>query len=269
MATDERRTGPDRVRKLQTVLHAKAKEEPGRRFQALSDKRWREDILREALAQVRRNGGSAGVDRESFADIEERGAGAWLGELARELQDGTYAPQAVRQVRIPKKQPGKFRPLGIACIRERVAQTAALLVLAPSIEADLQPEQHAYRPGRSANDAVSRVHSLLRKGCQEVVDGDLSNDCGEIPHAELLRSVARRVSDGRLLGWVKAGLERAVEEEDGKGGKHRTNRARQARKGTPQGAPLSPLLSNLYRRRFILGWKRLGHAERFRAESVN
>ncbi len=269
MATDERLTGPARVRKLQTVLHAKAKEEPGRRFHALSDKMWREDILREALAQVRRNGGSAGVDRESFVDIEERGAEAWLGELARELQDGTYAPQPVRQVLIPKKQPGKFRPLGIPCIRDRVAQTAALLVLAPIIEADLQPEQHAYRPGRSANDAVSRVHSLLRKGCNEVVDGDLSNYFGEIPHAELLRSVARRVSDGRLLGLVKAWLEMAVEEDDGKGGKHRTNRARQARKGTPQGAPISPLLSNLYMRRFILGWKVRGHAERFRAEIVN
>ena len=166
MATDERLTGPARVRKLQTVLHAKAKEEPGRRFHALSDKMWREDILREALAQVRRNGGSAGVDRESFVDIEERGAEAWLGELARELQDGTYAPQPVRQVLIPKKQPGKFRPLGIPCIRDRVAQTAALLVLAPIIEADLQPEQHAYRPGRSANDAVSRVTQPAEEGMQ-------------------------------------------------------------------------------------------------------
>ena len=173
----------------------------------------------------------------SRSEGRKRGSGNWQGSC----RTAPTPPQAVRQVRIPKKQPGKFRPLGIACIRERVAQTAALLVLAPSIEADLQPEQHAYRPGRSANDAVSRVHSLLREGCKEVVDGDLSNDCGEIPHAELLRSVARRVSDGRLLGWVKAGLERAVEEDDGKGGKHRTNRARQARKGTPQGAPLSPL----------------------------
>ena len=235
----------------------------------MSDKLWREDFLQEAWAQVRRNGGSAGVDGESFAHIEERGVGIWLGELARELKDGTYVPQAVRQVLIPKKQPGKFRPLGIPCIRDRVAQTAALLVLAPIVEADLQEEQHAYRPGRSANDAVNRVHSLLNSGRNEVVDADLSNYFGEIPHAELLRSMARRVSDGRLPGLVKAWLEMPVEEDSGQGGKRRTNRARRERKGTPQGAPISPLLSNLYMRRFILGWKLLGYARRFQAEIVN
>ena len=237
MATDERLTGPDRVRKLQTVLQAKAKEEPGRRFHALSDKMWREDILREALAQVRRNGGSAGVDRESFADIEERGAEAWLGELARELKDGTYAPQAVRQVRIPKKQPGKFRPLGIACIRERVAQTAALLVLAPSIEADLQPEQHAYRPGRSANDAVSRVHSLLREGCKEVVDGDLSNYFDAIERGWLVRFLEHRIGDRRVIGLLESWLDAGVM-QDGKW----TDTGR----GTPQGAHVSPVLANVF-----------------------
>ncbi len=269
MTTDEGLTGSGKVRKLQTVLQAKAKEEPKLRFHALSDKMWREDFLREAWRQVRRNGGAAGVDRESFQDIEERGVEPWLGELARELKDGTYAPQAVRQVLIPKKQPGKFRPLGIPCIRDRVAQTAALLVLAPIVEADLQPEQYAYRPGRSANDAVNHVHSLLNRGCNEVVDGDLANYFGEIPHAELMRSIARRVSDGRMLGLVKGWLEMPVEEDDGQGGTRRTNRARRERKGTPQGAPISPLLSNLYMRRFILGWKTLGYARRFRAEIVN
>ena len=269
MTTDKGLTGSEKVRKLQTVLHEKAKEEPELRFHALSDKLWREDFLQEAWAQVRRNGGSAGVDGESFAHIEEQGVGIWLGELARELKDGTYVPQAVRQVLIPKKQPGKFRPLGIPCIRDRVAQTAALLVLAPIVEADLQEEQHAYRPGRSANDAVNRVHSLLNSGRNEVVDADLSNYFGEIPHAELLRSMARRVSDGRLLGLVKAWLEMPVEEDSGQGGKRRTNRARRERKGTPQGAPISPLLSNLYMRRFILGWKLLGYARRFQAEIVN
>ena len=143
------------------------------------------------------------------------------------------------------------------------------LVLAPIVEADLQQEQHAYRPGRSANDAVNRVHSLLNSGRNEVVDADLSNYFGEIPHAELLRSMARRVSDGRLLGLVKAWLEMPVEEDSGQGGKRRTNRARRERKGTPQGAPISPLLSNLYMRRFILGWKLLGYARRFQAEIVN
>ena len=102
-----------------------------------------------------------------------------------------------------------------------------------------------------------------------MVDGDLSNYFGEIPHAELIKSIARRVSDGRMLRLIKAWLEMPVEEDDGKGGRGRTNRARRERKGTPQGAPISPLLSNLYMRRFILGWKVLGYARRFRAEIVN
>ncbi len=273
VTTDKSLTGSERVRKFQTMLHAKAKEDPKRRFHALCDKVWRkvwrEDFLKEAWEQVRRNGGSAGVDGEGFKDIEASGVEGWLGELARDLREGTYVPKPVRQVLIPKKQPGKFRPLGIPCIRDRVAQTAALLVLEPILEADLQREQYGYRRGWSANDAVKRVHGLLRRGHQEVVDGDLSNYFGEIPHAELMKSIARRVSDGRMLRLIKAWLEMPVEEDDGKGGRRRTNRGRRERKGTPQGAPISPLLSNLYMRRFVLGWKVLGYARRFRAEIVN
>ena len=268
MATDANLTGSGRVRKLQTALNVKAKEEPDRRFHALIDKVWREDFLMEAWKQVRRNGGSAGVDGEAIADIEALGVEKWVGELAQDLKDGTYVPKPVRQVLIPKKQRGKFRPLGIPCLRDRVAQTSAMLVLEPILEADLQPEQYAYRPGRSAHDAVNRVHSLLNRGCNEVVDCDLSHYFGEIPHAELIRSVARRVSDGRMLRLIKAWLEMPVEEDDGKGGKRRTNAARRERKGTPQGSPISPLLSNLYMRRFILGWQVLGHAQRFCAEIV-
>ena len=269
MATDANLTEPTSVRKLQTRLHAKAKEEPERRFHALIDKVWREDFLAAAWSQVLRNGGSAGVDGETFASIEARGVEQWLGDLSRDLRDGTYAPKPVRQVMIPKKQPGKFRPLGIPCIRDRVAQTSAMLVLEPIFEADLQPEQYAYRSGRSAGDAVKRVHGLLNFGHREVVDADLSNYFGEIPHAELMKSLARRVSDGRMLALVKAWLEMPVEEDDGKGGIRRTAKARKERKGTPQGSPISPLLSNIYMRRFILGWKALGYARRFCAEIVN
>ena len=133
----------------------------------------------------------------------------------------------------------------------------------------LQPEQYAYRPGRSAHDAVSRVHRLLNAGHREVVDADLSDYFGQIPHAELMRSIARRVSDSRVLGWIKAWLEMAVEEDDGHGVRRRTNRARREHKGTPQGSPVSPLFSNIYMRRFIVGWKVLDYARRFRAEIVN
>ena len=113
------------------------------------------------------------------------------------------------------------------------------------------------------------MHRLLYRGHNEVVDCDLSNYFGEIPHAELMKSLARRISDGRMLGLIKAWLEMPVEEDDGKGGKRRTNRARKERKGTPQGSPISPLLSNVYMRRFVLGWKTLGYAQHFCAEIVN
>ena len=269
MGTGESLSASERVQRLQTVLHAKAKEAPGFRFYSLSDKVWREDVLAVAWQAVRRNGGAAGVDGETVADIESQGVDRWLGALARDLKAGTYRPRAVRQVLIPKKQRGKFRPLGIPCLRDRVAETAATLVLSPIFEVDLQPEQYAYRPGRDAHDAVKRVHRLLNTGHREVVDADLSDYFGQIPHAELLQTIARRVSDGRLLGWVKAWLEMAVEEDDGHGGRRLTNRARRERKGTPQGSPISPLFSNIYMRRFILGWKVLGYARRFEAEIVN
>ena len=269
METGGSLTAPESVRKLQTALHAKAKESPDFRFYSLSDKVWRADVLQAAWHAVRRNGGAAGVDGETVQRIEQRGVERWLGELARDLKAGTYRPNAVRQVLIPKKQAGKYRALGIPCVRDRVAQTAALMVLTPIFEADLQPEQYAYREGRSAQDAVRRVHWLLNRGHREVVDADLSNYFGEIPHAELMRSVARRVSDGRMLGWIKTWLEMSVEEDDGEGGRRRTNRARRERKGTPQGAPVSSLFSNLYMRRFVLGWKVQGYARRFDAEIVN
>ena len=269
MGTGENLGASAKVQRLQRALHAKAKEAPSLRFYSLSDKVWRADVLAVAWQAVRRNGGAAGVDGETVADIEAVGVEHWLGVLARDLKAGTYRPQAVRQVLIAKKQRGKFRPLGIPCLRDRVAQTAALLVLSPIFEADLQPEQYAYRPGRSALDAVRRVHRLLNTGHREVVDTDLSDYFGQIPHAELMRSIARRVSDGRLLGWIKAWLEMAVEEDDGHGSRRRTNRARREHRGTPQGAPISPLLSNLYMRRFIVGWKVLGYARRFKAEIVN
>ena len=269
MTTDENLTGSDKVQRLQRMLHAKAKEEPERRFHVLYDKVWRMDFLYQAYGQVRRNDGACGVDGETFGDIEAYGVEDWLGELARELKDKTYVPRAVRQVLIPKRQKGKFRPLGIPCLRDRVVQTSAMMVLSPIFDADLGEEQYAYRAGKSANDAVNRVHSLLNTGHHEVVDADLSNYFGEIPHAELMRSIARRISDGAMLGLIRAWLEMPVEEKDGKGGKRRTNRAKRQRKGIPQGCPISPLFSNIYMRRFILGWKQLGFADRFQAKVVN
>jgi len=150
-----------------------------------------------------------------------------------------------------------------------VVQTAAVLVMEPIFEADLEPEQYAYRAGRSALDAVRRVHELARAGHTQVVDADLCGYFDTIPHAQLMRSVARRISDRHLLALVKQWLVVAVEEDDGRGGGWRTNRARKEKRGIPQGAPISPLLSNLYMRRFVLGWKVLGHERRLQAHIVN
>src|SRR5881394_4004830 len=164
---------PASVQKLQTALHDKAKESPSFRFYALYDKVYRKDVLGHAYACCKANGGAAGVDAQDVEDIEARGVGLWLGELAEELKAKTYRPSPVHRVWIPKPD-GKKRPLGIPTIKDRVAQTAAMLVLQPIFEADLQPEQYAYRPGRGALDAVLRVRELLVQGHTQVVDADLS-----------------------------------------------------------------------------------------------
>jgi group II intron reverse transcriptase/maturase len=259
---------PLSVQNLQKALHDKAKGSPSFRFYALYDKVYRKDVLAHAYHCCRANGGAAGVDGQTFEGIEEYGVERWLDELTEELRSRTYRPDPVRRVYIPKPD-GKQRPLGVPTIRDRTVETAAVLVLEPIFEADLQPEQYAYRRDRSALDAVKRVHKLINTGHGEIVDADLSGYFDSIPHAELLKSVARRIVDGAMLHLIKMWLEAPVEETDERGKKHRSTRNRDEGRGTPQGAPISPLLSNLYMRRFVLGWKKLGYEKRFGACIVN
>ena len=258
---------PKSVQKLQTALHAKAKAEAGYRFYALYDKISRDDILAHAYAQCRSNKGAPGVDGQDFADIEAYGVERWLAELALALREETYRPEPIRRVHIPKAN-GKLRPLGISTVRDRVCMTAAMLVLEPIFEADLPPEIYAYRAGRNAQQAVIEVEDQLFHGRPDVVDADLADYFGSIPHPELMKSVARRIVDPRVLHLIRLWLDCAVEETDDKGRKTRTTVARDQRRGIPQGSPISPLLANLYMRRFVLGWRKLGLGQRLGARLV-
>src|SRR6202158_529293 len=239
------------------ALHAKAKAEAGYRFYALYDKISREDLLAHAYAQCRSNKGAPGVDGQDFADIEAYGLQRWLGELALALRQETYRPEAISRDYLSAAN-HTHSPLRISTPRDRVCMTAAMLVLKPIFEADLPPEQYAFRPGRNAQQAVVEVEKQLFRGHPEVVDADLADYFGSIPHTDLLKSVARRIVDRRVLHLIKMWLECAVEETDDRGRKTRTTEARDNRRGIPQGSPISPLLANLYMRRFVLGWKKLG-----------
>jgi RNA-directed DNA polymerase len=258
---------PDKIRTLQRKLYCKAKAEPAFRFYLLYDKVCRADILDHAYRLARANAGAPGVDGVTFAQIEAAGRDAWLASLREELVSKTYRTAPVRRVLIPKPGGGE-RPLGIPTLRDRVVQTAAKLVLEPIFEADFDDGAYGYRPGRSATDAIQEVHRLICRGYTDVVDADLSKYFDTIPHADLLRSVANRISDRNMLWLLKQWLKAPIEERDGDG-KRRISGGKGSTCGTPQGGVASPLLANIYMNRFLKHWRRSGRGEAFRAHIVN
>jgi RNA-directed DNA polymerase len=258
---------PIKIRMLQRKLYQKAKGEPSYRFYLLYDKIYREDILAHAYALAKSNQGAPGVDGQSFWGIESLGLEEWLSGIRKDLRAKTYQPQAVRRVMIPKPGGGE-RPLGIPTIRDRVVQTAAKLLLEPILEADFDPNAYGYRPKRSAQDAIQKVHKLLCDGYADVVDADLSKYFDTIPHSELLKCVARRIVDRDMLRLIKMWLKVPVAEWD-KDGKPRVSGGKGSSCGTPQGGVISPLLANLYMNRFLKYWRITGRGEVFQAQVVN
>jgi RNA-directed DNA polymerase len=260
-------TTPGKIRELQSKLYRKAKDEPGFRFYQLYDKVYREDILHHAYQLVKANAGAPGVDGESFEDIESKDLEQWMNGLREDLRNRTYEPQPVRRVMISKAGGGE-RPLGIPTIRDRVAQTAAKLVLEPIWEAELEPNAYGYRPRRSAQDAIQKVDELLHEGYTDIVDADLSKYFDTIPHSELMQCVARRIVDRHVLHLIKMWLKVPVEERD-ENGKRWLTGGKDNDRGTPQGGVISPALANLYMNRMLKGWRQTKRGAQFRARLVN
>jgi RNA-directed DNA polymerase len=258
---------PIQIRTLQRKLYRKAKDEPGYRFYLLYDKICREDILAHAYKLAKANGGAPGVDGQTFEQIESRGLEEWLAGIRKELQTKRCKPQPVRRVMIPKPG-GGVRPRGIPTIRDRVVQTAAKLVLEPIFEADLEACAYGYRPKRSAQDAIRKVHKLICQGYTDVVDADLSKYFDKIPHRELMQCVARRIVDREMLRLVKMWLKAPVEERDDKGNRRMIG-GKKSSCGTPQGGVASPMLANLYMNRFLKYWRITERDKAFQAQVVN
>jgi len=247
----DRITTPPKIQKLQRTLYRKAKAEPGYRFYSLYGELLRRDVLETAMSAVASHDGAAGVDGQECSAYtrSDEAWTQWRDQLLEALRTKTYRVSPVRRVRIPKGD-GKTRPLGIPTVKDRVVQTAVALVLLPVWEADSHPHSYAYRPKRNAQQAMDAISRSLRSGFTEVIDADLSGYFDSIPHRELLRLVARRVSDGRILALIKAWLRAPIVEQNPDTGRPTITGNR---RGTPQGGVISPLLANLYLNR--LDWE--------------
>lgn len=230
-------TPAERVGMLQEKLYCKAKQERDCKFYVLYDKVFIPYMLQEAYRRVKANGGSPGIDRKTFEDIESYGVEKFLLELGEDLRRQTYKPSAVKRVWIPKANGGQ-RPLGIPTIRDRVAQMSCKLVIEPIFEADFEDSSYGFRPNRSAQDAMKAIKAYLQQGKTEVLDADLSSYFDTIPHDKLNKTLELRITDKRMIRLINLWLKSPVNEE----GKNTGSKS----EGTPQGGVISPLLANIY-----------------------
>ena len=237
----------DKVQELQRKLYLKAKSEVNFRFYALYDRIYRMDVLEKAWQRVKNNHGAPGIDGQTIKDIEEAGVDEFLKGIQQELKTKEYRPQPAKRVYIPKPD-GRQRPLSIPTIKDRVVQMAVKLIIEPIFEADFEDNSYGFRPKRSTRQAVKEIRKYLNYGLTNVIDADLEDCFGSIPHQELLDTVARRIVDGKVLHLIKLFLKAGVMEQ---------GEVKKSETGTPQGGVISPLLANIYLDQVDKGWKPL------------